>query len=57
MQIDAIKEYSGYFLVNETISVPKSNNNRHYKFIQEWLQDPNNAALVEAAEEIEVVEE
>ena len=36
-----IDENETTILVNDTLSVPADENNRHYKMIQEWLAEGN----------------
>ena len=39
--INTVKIQGDGYLVNDTMSVPANENNRHYKMIQEWIAEGN----------------
>ena len=41
MNIETVKLQSEGYLVNGTLAVPKSEGNRHYKLVQEWVSEGN----------------
>jgi len=41
MNIETVKLQGENYLVNGTLSVPKAEGNRHYKLVQEWIEEGN----------------
>ena len=52
MNIETVKIQGESYLVNGSISVPKSEGNRHYKLVQEWISEGNTPEPEFTAEEL-----
>lgn len=39
MKIETVKDQKGSYLVNGNTNVPKSEDNRHYKMVLDWIED------------------
>jgi len=50
--IHTVKEQDDGYLLNGLLSVPKDNENRHYKLIKEWIDQGNIPAPQYTAEEL-----
>jgi len=50
--INTVKEQDGGYLLNGALSVPKDNENRHYKIIKKWIDEGNTPDPQYTAEEL-----
>jgi hypothetical protein len=52
MEIQKVKDIGESYLVNNFLSVPKSEGNRHYAMVQEWIAEGNTVEPQFTDEEI-----